>query len=237
MADEINNNLEPAEKAAPEPVPEPSSKENTEANEAPAPKLPAETPAVEEEIPEGETNKASEAEEAKVETKIDSVVEPQTDEVASAPPPPAQPTEPAPLEPAKTTIKAPPAKNIASAPLPPPAESAPPEPAPPEPAKTTTKASSTEKIARPATTVVSFWDKLKELRAQANQKRSQRARKNEEKIMAYAREHNRITNDEVEKITGVKDSQAQRYLNKLVKKGKLIRFGKTSNTFYKPTSR
>jgi len=38
----------------------------------------------------------------------------------------------------------------------------------------------------------------------------------------------------VERITGVKDAQATRYLEKLVKQGKLVRFGKKRNTFYKP---
>ena len=40
--------------------------------------------------------------------------------------------------------------------------------------------------------------------------------------------------NEVEKLTGVKDAQATNYLNILVKQGKLIRFGKKKNIFYKP---
>ena len=82
--------------------------------------------------------------------------------------------------------------------------------------------------------VLSFLDKLKELRGQANKKRAENKQKNLEKILKYAREHNRITNDEVEEITKVRDDRATEYLNILVKQGKIIRFGKTKNTFYKP---
>jgi len=82
--------------------------------------------------------------------------------------------------------------------------------------------------------ILGFLDKLKELRTKANQARTEKKEDNLKKILAYAREHNRITNDEVEKITGVRDDQATEYLNILVKQGKLVRFGKTKNTFYMP---
>jgi predicted HTH transcriptional regulator len=74
--------------------------------------------------------------------------------------------------------------------------------------------------------VVGFLDKLKELRGQANRVRQEKKEKNLEKIITYAQEHNRIVNDEVERITGVKDARATEYLNILVKKGILVRFGK-----------
>ena len=82
--------------------------------------------------------------------------------------------------------------------------------------------------------MVKFLDKLKDLRKQANEKRAQVAKENLEKILKYAKEQQRITNDEVEKLTGVGDTQAANYLNTLVKQGKLIRFGKKRNIFYKP---
>ncbi len=79
-----------------------------------------------------------------------------------------------------------------------------------------------------------YINKLKEQLGLANLKRKQKARKNLDKIMEYARQTQKVTNDDVERITGVKDSQAENYLNKLIKQGKLVRFGKTKNIFYKP---
>jgi len=52
--------------------------------------------------------------------------------------------------------------------------------------------------------------------------------------MEYAVKTQKVTNDDVERLTGVGDAQAARYLKKLTKQGKIIKFGKTSNTFYKP---
>ncbi|PIR13377.1 hypothetical protein COV49_02470, partial [Candidatus Falkowbacteria bacterium CG11_big_fil_rev_8_21_14_0_20_39_10] len=43
----------------------------------------------------------------------------------------------------------------------------------------------------------------------------------------------RQSHDDVERLTGVKHAQATKYLKILTKQGKLIRFGKTANTFYK----
>lgn len=82
-----------------------------------------------------------------------------------------------------------------------------------------------------------FLDKLKELRQQANQKRRENMEKNLAKIMEYARQEQKVTNDDVERITGVSDRQALNYLKKLVKAGKLVRFGKKRNVFYKPVEK
>ncbi len=79
-----------------------------------------------------------------------------------------------------------------------------------------------------------FLDKLKKLRQQANQKRQENMKKNLAIIMEYAHRKQKITNDETEKITGVKNTQAYKYLKILVKQGKLVKFGKNINTFYKP---
>ena len=79
-----------------------------------------------------------------------------------------------------------------------------------------------------------YLKKLAEFRQKANAKRREKKAKNLEIIMEYAKRKNRITNDEVEKLTGIKDRQAQRYLNLLIKQKRLARFGKTKNTFYKP---
>ena len=82
-----------------------------------------------------------------------------------------------------------------------------------------------------------FREQLKNQLHQANQIRSETVEENLDKIMDYAREHNKITNDEVEQITGVGDVQAWRYLKMLSKRGKLIKFGIKKNTFYKPVKK
>jgi hypothetical protein len=82
--------------------------------------------------------------------------------------------------------------------------------------------------------VVKFLKHLGILRGQANQKRQENIQDRLDKIMAYAIKHQKITNDEVERLTGVGHRQAVRYLNILVKDKKLVRFGKKSNIFYKP---
>ncbi len=79
-----------------------------------------------------------------------------------------------------------------------------------------------------------FRNKLKQLLGMANQKRQAKAQANLDKIIKYAKEKQKVTNNDVERITGVKDAQATRYLEKLVKQGRIVKFGKTSNTFYKP---
>ncbi len=83
--------------------------------------------------------------------------------------------------------------------------------------------------------VLSFLDKLKELRGRANTVRHKHVEENLKKVEAFAKENGGVTNDDVERLTGVKDTQATNYLNNLVKQGKLIRTGEKSNTIYKPT--
>ncbi len=80
-----------------------------------------------------------------------------------------------------------------------------------------------------------FLDKLKEFRGVANEKRAEIMKKNLDTVMEFAALTRKVTNDDVERITGVNDSQAQRYLKKLVEDGKLTRFGKTSGIYYRPT--
>lgn len=77
-----------------------------------------------------------------------------------------------------------------------------------------------------------YLDKLRQYRFQANQRRLENKRINLEKIIEYTSERKFITNDDVERITGVGDSQAANYLNILVKNGKLIRKGRNRGTFY-----
>ena len=89
----------------------------------------------------------------------------------------------------------------------------------------------------PVSFTARFLDKLKELRQQANQKRRENMEKNLAQIMDYARETQKVTNDDVERITGVSDRQALNYLKKLVKADKLVRLGKKRNIFYKPVKK
>ena len=76
--------------------------------------------------------------------------------------------------------------------------------------------------------------RLNELLVKANEARVTNSEKNLEKIMEYARRTQKVTNNDVERITGVQDRQAGRYLKKLVKNKKLARFGRYKYTFYKP---
>jgi len=76
--------------------------------------------------------------------------------------------------------------------------------------------------------------RLNELLLKANKARITHSEKNLDRIMEYAWETQKITNDDVEKLTGVKHAQATRLLKKLVKNGKLARFGRYKYTFYKP---
>lgn len=81
-----------------------------------------------------------------------------------------------------------------------------------------------------------FKAKLKELRDIANQKRLKKTKENEEKIMAFALEHNRINNKDARKITGLSDDRTRYYLDKLEKEGKLTQFGSRGpKVFYMPT--
>ncbi len=79
-----------------------------------------------------------------------------------------------------------------------------------------------------------YLKKLSEFRSQANKKRSQKVKENLNAIMDFARQKQKITNNDVEKLTGIKHWQAANYLKILTKQRKLIKFGKTANTFYKP---
>ncbi len=79
-----------------------------------------------------------------------------------------------------------------------------------------------------------FYNKLAELRIIANQKKKEKMQKNLDNIMEYARETQKVTNNDVERITKVKHAQSTKYLKMLVKQGLLVKFGKTKNTFYKP---
>lgn len=48
---------------------------------------------------------------------------------------------------------------------------------------------------------------------------------NMRKILEYLREHGKIQNNDVEKLTGVSNATAERYLSELEKEGKLTQHG------------
>lgn len=53
------------------------------------------------------------------------------------------------------------------------------------------------------------------------------------KILDFARENGKVTNDDVQSLLKVSDSTAQRYLSKLTDSGKLTRHGRTIKIYYK----
>ena len=79
-----------------------------------------------------------------------------------------------------------------------------------------------------------FRKRLDSLLAVANEAKKTNAEKNLEKILNYAKKANKITGNDVERLTGKKSKQASKYLKKLVKKGELSSFGQGKYTFYRP---
>ncbi|MBU4347908.1 DUF977 family protein [Patescibacteria group bacterium] len=56
--------------------------------------------------------------------------------------------------------------------------------------------------------------------------------KNKKKIVEYMQSHLKITNNDVEKIAGVSDATAERYLNELEQEGILRQIGKGRYSHY-----
>jgi hypothetical protein len=54
------------------------------------------------------------------------------------------------------------------------------------------------------------------------------------KIIDFALTTERVTNNDVERLLKCKDTRAATALRELVKRGKLVRFGRSIGTFYKP---
>ena len=58
---------------------------------------------------------------------------------------------------------------------------------------------------------------------------------NKQKILAFVQEHGKIQNNDVEKLTGVSNATAERYLDELEKEGKLAQHGTIGQgVFYTP---
>jgi predicted HTH transcriptional regulator len=73
---------------------------------------------------------------------------------------------------------------------------------------------------------------LRQLWQKALEKIRERKSKRLEKILQLAKEKGEITNDDVEKLLHVSDMTATRYLNELVKQGRLKRIGPPSRVKY-----
>lgn len=68
------------------------------------------------------------------------------------------------------------------------------------------------------------------VRQNANQHHAQEV---ERKIMQFISDHGRVKNDDVQKLCGVSDAMATKYLQLLENKGKIIQIGKTgTGVFY-----
>jgi predicted HTH transcriptional regulator len=64
-------------------------------------------------------------------------------------------------------------------------------------------------------------------------KQSKEKEENKQKILDYLYTNERIQNNDVEKLTGVTHSSAERYLDELEKEGKITQHGNTGvNVFY-----
>jgi len=60
---------------------------------------------------------------------------------------------------------------------------------------------------------------------------------NKQKILAFLKEHGKIQNNDVEKLAGVSNATAERYLDELEKEGKLTQHGAIGQSvFYTPKS-
>ncbi len=58
---------------------------------------------------------------------------------------------------------------------------------------------------------------------------------NKQKILAFVQEHGKIQNNDVEKLAGVSNATAERYLDELEKEGKLIQHGTIGQSVFYTT--
>ncbi len=64
---------------------------------------------------------------------------------------------------------------------------------------------------------------------------SRKKQENKDKVLAFVRKNGKVKNGDVEKILGVSDATAERYLDELEKEGKLTQHGVIGqNVFYTP---
>ena len=66
-------------------------------------------------------------------------------------------------------------------------------------------------------------------------KQMEQKAENKQKILAFVQEHSKIQNNDVEKLVGVSNATAERYLDELEKEGKLTQHGVIGQgVFYTP---
>lgn len=66
-------------------------------------------------------------------------------------------------------------------------------------------------------------------------KQMEQKTENKQKIIAFVQEHGKIQNNDVEKLAGVSNATAERYLDELEKEGKLTQHGVIGQgVFYTP---
>lgn len=66
-------------------------------------------------------------------------------------------------------------------------------------------------------------------------KQMEQKSENKQKILAFVQEHGKIQNNDVEKLVGVSNATAERYLDELEKEGKLTQHGTIGpGVFYTP---
>lgn len=66
-------------------------------------------------------------------------------------------------------------------------------------------------------------------------KQTEQKTENKQKILSFVQEHGKIQNNDVEKLAGVSNATAERYLDELEKEGKLAQHGAIGqNVFYTP---
>lgn len=66
-------------------------------------------------------------------------------------------------------------------------------------------------------------------------KQMEQKAENKQKILTFVQTHGKIQNNDVEKLTGVSNATAERYLDDLEKEGKLAQHGTIGqNVFYTP---
>lgn len=78
-----------------------------------------------------------------------------------------------------------------------------------------------------------FYEKEKEeQKGYSISPQSKAKQENKVKILEFLQGKGRITNNNVEKLCGVSNNTAERYLDELEKEGKLIQNGKTGQSFF-----
>jgi len=65
-----------------------------------------------------------------------------------------------------------------------------------------------------------------------NQKQIQEKEEKKNKILELFKTQDRITNNDIEKLLGVSDASATRYLDELEKEGKIIQKGENRGVYY-----